>query len=153
MAFHSHGNSGRSTKYHDHGPVLRGSFRPLPLQRRRNSRHATERQAKLRHRETKECGSRNLPAVSSNAVEIDGIIKRLSFDQLLDRYHELVDMRLTATLRFREAFELERVEARLRIAESEELDQIQDFQNAWQRERDAWIASAEHLLARLKAGT
>lgn len=105
-----------------------------------------------RHRTQKRSAAVKPLMVASRAQHIESAVRALSPDQLLDRYHDLIDMRLMGTIRFPEAFELSCVEARLDMADAAELGQLTDFQNAWQREQDGWIASAEHLLARIKAG-
>jgi len=74
----------------------------------------------------------------------------LSADQLLDRYHELVDRRLDGGIRFRESFELDRIEARLDADDQDELGRLKVLQDDWQHERDALVTSIESLLTRFR---
>jgi hypothetical protein len=77
-------------------------------------------------------------------------VKALAPDQLDDRYHELVDQRLLEALDFTESFELERIEARLDVADQDEAVRLTILQEDWRRERNELVASIEHILARFK---
>jgi hypothetical protein len=65
--------------------------------------------------------------VSRPSRDADGIesqLQSLSTDQLLDRYHELVDQRLVGEIGFRESFELDRIEARLNAEDQVDLGRL-----------------------------
>jgi len=82
-----------------------------------------------------------------NDAEVIGcIVRSLSADQLLERYHELVDQRLDGGIGFRESFELDRIEARLNAEDQDELGRLKVLQDDWQREREALVTSIENLL-------
>jgi hypothetical protein len=80
-------------------------------------------------------------------------VRALDSDQLLDRYHELVDKRLQGTLDFTELLELERIEARLDTEDQDDAARLTILQDDWRRERNELVASIEHLLARFKAAS
>ncbi len=93
------------------------------------------------------------PALSGDAWAIETRVQALSADELLDRYHELVDRRFAEPLDLTESFELERIEARLNLQDEGELDRVANLQHEWRRERDELVASIERLLARFKAAS
>jgi hypothetical protein len=80
-------------------------------------------------------------------------VRALDSDQLLDRYHELVNKRLQGTLDFTELLELERIEARLDTEDQDDAARLTILQDDWRRERNELVASIEHLLARFKAAS
>jgi hypothetical protein len=80
-------------------------------------------------------------------------VRALDSDQLLDRYHELVDKRLQGTLDFTELLKLERIEARLDTEDQDDAARLTILQDDWRRERNELVASIEHLLARFKAAS
>jgi hypothetical protein len=80
-------------------------------------------------------------------------VRALDSDQLLDRYHELVDKRLQGTLDFTELLKLERIEARLDTEDQDDAARLTILQDDWHRERNELVASIEHLLARFKAAS
>ena len=87
----------------------------------------------------------------NDAEGIGCIVRSLSADQLLERYHELVDQRLDGGIGFRESFELDRIEARLNAEDQDELGRLKVLQDDWQREREALVTSIENLLTRFRA--
>lgn len=91
------------------------------------------------------------PRPNRDVEVIEGQVQSLSADQLLDRYHELVDRRLDGGIRFRESFELDRIEARLDADDQDEPGRLKVLQDDWQRERDALVTSIESLLTRFRA--
>jgi len=94
------------------------------------------------------------PAViGRDAQAILDQVKALESDQLLGRYHELVDKRLQGALRYTELFELERIEARLDNEDQDEATRLTILQDDWRRERNELVASIEHLLARFKTAS
>ena len=87
-----------------------------------------------------------------NDAEVIGCkVRSLSADQLLERYHKLVDQRLDGGIGFRESFELDWIEARLNAEDQDELGRLKVLQDDWQRERDALVTSIENLLSRFRA--
>jgi len=84
-------------------------------------------------------------------IEIDRRIRSLPSDEIIQRFHCLVDKRLQGTLRFIESFELDCIEARLDAEEQAELSSAVDSQNDWSRERSQLIESIEMLLATVSA--
>jgi len=68
-------------------------------------------------------------------------------NEVLDRYHELIDKRLTDELNYRESFELDRIEARLNAEDETELRDLRATQEEWQRERLELVSSIERLLS------
>jgi hypothetical protein len=91
---------------------------------------------------------RSGPGPEVNSIE--GRIQALSADDLLLRYHELVDRRLAGEIRLTELFELDRIESRLNARDEDELGQLADFRKEWRRERSELVTNIEELLARLK---
>jgi squalene-hopene/tetraprenyl-beta-curcumene cyclase len=89
-----------------------------------------------------------LPAATRDLIEIK--VRSLGFDALLERYHELVDERLTGAIPENESFELDRIEARLNEEDQKGLGPVQNLHNDWRNERDALVTSIEGLLKRLK---
>ena len=89
--------------------------------------------------------------MSGDAGAIESRVQALSPDQLLDRYHELVDLRFAGQIHLAESFELERIEARLNLQDEGDLDRMTALQHDWKRERDELVTSIESLLARFKA--
>ena len=89
--------------------------------------------------------------LSRDAEIIEGQVQSLSADQLLERYHELADQRLSGGIRFRESFELDRIEARLNAENEGEFDRLRILGDDWQRERNALVTSIESLLTRFRA--
>jgi hypothetical protein len=71
-------------------------------------------------------------------------------EELLERYHELVDQRLQGTLEYTELPELELIEARLDAEDQGEATRLTILQDDWRRERNDLLASIEHLLAHFK---
>ena len=143
---HSRPNSSRETK------GAKGlSFR----NQLRSSRRAASGYAKAalsaRNKRNKGLGHSEPGALSPDAETIDSQVQSLSADQLLDRYHELVDQRLDGRIHFRESFELDRIEARLNAENQYELGRLKILQDDWQRERDALVTSIESLLTRFRA--
>ena len=85
--------------------------------------------------------------------EVRGIehgVQSLSPDDLLERYHELIDRRFAGHLSVAESFELKRIEARLNLEDQKEVERIAGFEQEWRRDRDGLIRSVEDLLGRLK---
>jgi hypothetical protein len=83
--------------------------------------------------------------------EIENRISSASTDQLLARYHELIDKRLDHGLGFMESFELERIEARLDMGDELEESRITQLDDRRQECRQMILDSIEHLIARLRA--
>jgi hypothetical protein len=92
-----------------------------------------------------------LTGATGDAWVIDHSVQALSEDELLERYHELVDRRFTRPLHLAESFELERIEARLNLQDEDEIDRTASLHAEWKRERDELVTSIESLLARFKA--
>jgi hypothetical protein len=90
------------------------------------------------------------PGLSSEVSDIERRVQGLEADQLLQRYHELVDQRLTRHARPTESFELGRVESRLNAEDEDELSHLASFKKEWQRERRELVTNIERLLTRLK---
>ena len=93
------------------------------------------------------------PGMGHDAQAIVDQVRALDSDQLLDRYHELVDKRLQGTLDFTELLKLERIEARLDTEDQDDAARLTILQDDWHRERNELVASIEHLLARFKAAS
>ena len=132
------------------------SFRPV-VHRKKHGLHVTTR---------KQCrdgiaGSQNHRGARRPALQVDNSARRdielrikcLPSDQLLERFHELIDKRLNETLMFVDAFELDRIEARLISEEQPDMDRVMEFRNAWALERTELVSSIERLIADLKAGS
>jgi hypothetical protein len=86
----------------------------------------------------------------SEAQIIDIQVRDLAPDQLLARYHDLVDRRLDGSISVTESFELGRIEARLNVDEQDDVHRAAAFRSAWNKEREAVLVSVEHLLAELR---
>ena len=99
----------------------------------------------------KPCGQKTFnlgPGPEVNSIE--SRIHALPADDLLLRYHELVDRRLIKQIRLTELFELDRIESRLNAQDEDELSQLVNFRKEWRRERSELVANIEELLTRLK---
>lgn len=68
-------------------------------------------------------------------------------NEVLDRYHELIDKRLVGELGYKEFFELDRIEARLNAEDEGELQDLRVSQEKWRQERRELVSSIERLLA------
>ena len=90
------------------------------------------------------------PGLSRDASIIESRVQALSTDQLLDRYHGLVDQRLAGHIQLPESFELDRIESRLNVDDEREISRITSFHKEWERERSELVTSIEGLLARFK---
>ena len=91
------------------------------------------------------------PGPSEDAKTIEVRVQASSEDQLLARYHDLVDLGLERSLKFTERFELERIEARLDYQDKDELERTAAMRKAWEVERGELVASLERLLAGFRA--
>jgi hypothetical protein len=87
---------------------------------------------------------------SSEVCEVEQRLETLSPDQLLVRYHDLIDQRITGHIGPIQAFELSRVESRLDAEDEDELRRLAESQKEWQRRHNGLVTSIEELLARLK---
>jgi hypothetical protein len=85
-------------------------------------------------------------------LEIESRIRSLPSDEVIQRFHFLVDKRLHDTLRFIESFELDCIESRLDAEEQAELCSAVDVENDWIRERSQLVESIGKLLSILSAG-
>ena len=83
--------------------------------------------------------------------EIDQRVRCLSPDRLLERFHELVDLRLKEPLKLMDALELKSIESRFDSEEQPELDRVSEYRAAWSRERSSLIASIERIITSLKS--
>jgi hypothetical protein len=93
----------------------------------------------------------NSAGLSPEVEAIERRVQALSDDQLLGRYHDLVDRRLDGAIRYTELFELDRIEARLNMSEQDEIDRMAVLRDEWRRERDAIVTSIDSLLSRFRA--
>jgi hypothetical protein len=93
----------------------------------------------------------SVPGLRSDARAIENRVQALSPDQLLERYHELVDQRFAGQMHLAESFELERIDARLNLQDEDEINRMAVLQHDWKSKRDELVASIESLLARFKA--
>jgi 5-methylcytosine-specific restriction endonuclease McrA len=91
--------------------------------------------------------------MSGDAWVIESRVQALSADRLLDRFHELVDLRFAGQMDLAESFELERIEARLNLQDEDEIDRMAVLQDDWKSKRDELLTSIESLLARIKAAS
>lgn len=114
---------------------------------RPGARRHTVRIAAAKHHKAPERGP------SSDAVVIGGRVQALPTDQLLERYHELVDRRLAGRIDLAESFELDCIESRLDVDDEGELSRLADFRTKWERDRSELVASIESLLAHFKAAS
>jgi hypothetical protein len=81
---------------------------------------------------------------------IENAVQAFSTNELLQRYHELIDRRLAGGLQVMESFELDRIESRLNAEDEDEVSHLAGFQKEWQLERREIVADIEMLLVRLK---
>ncbi len=88
--------------------------------------------------------------LNKDARAIETRVQALSTDELLVRYHELVDKRLEGQLPYTEYFEIERIEAHLDAEDQSEISRMTALQHNWQVERSQLIASIELLLSRFE---
>jgi hypothetical protein len=124
--------------------------------RRPYSTHATAARGRHRHghsvsRDYRLQSREDMVVDNTPRIEIDRRIRLLPSDEIIQRFHCLVDKRLQGTLRFIESFELDCIEARLDAEEQAELSGAVDSQNDWIRERSQLIESIERLLATVSA--
>lgn len=87
------------------------------------------------------------PGLSEDVQAIEARLQSLTEDELLARYHDLVDQRFEQPLNYTERFELERIEARLDYQDKDELERTAAIRGAWEQERSDLLASLERLLA------
>ena len=81
-----------------------------------------------------------------DVVELASNVEAMSGDRVLERYHELIDLRPNLSLL--ERFELERIEARL---DADDIDLGQEARNRdWDRRRTQLLDSIEDLIDRLR---
>jgi hypothetical protein len=88
--------------------------------------------------------------LNQDAWAIEHRVQALCTEELLFRFHELVDRRIQGALTYTEYFELERIEARLDVEDRDELDHLTDRQDSWALERRELVTSIEQLLARFE---
>lgn len=100
-----------------------------------------------------------MPSASEDGVqegpnkEASAIIHKVAVlpeDELIARYHELIDPRFERPLDYKERFELERIEARLDAACEADLERVIAARGAWEADRTKLISSLEQLLADLR---
>jgi hypothetical protein len=91
------------------------------------------------------------PKLNEDAMAIENRLQALSTNELLARYHELVDKRLEGELPYTEYFEIERIEARLDTDDQGEISRMTALQHNWRRQRTELVASIERLLAGFEA--
>jgi hypothetical protein len=120
------------------------SARAAAARGRRRHGNSASRDHRLQSRE-------NIVVDSTPRIEIDRRVRSLPSDEIIQRFHCLVDKRLQSTLRFIESFELDCIEARLDAEEQAELSGGVDSQSDWIRERSQLIESIERLLATVSA--
>ena len=77
-------------------------------------------------------------------------VQTLSTEAFHDRYHELVDRRLTGVIGADESRELERIEARLDAGDEGDLARLAQFREEWARDREQLVASIEGLIGQLE---
>ena len=90
------------------------------------------------------------------SLEVKNINRRvleMAGDELQERYHELVDKRLENSISLAETFELDRIEARLKLEEQDEIHRAATFRNEWSKERELLLSSIEQMLAQLRASS
>jgi len=92
-----------------------------------------------------------IPGPNDDAKAIEDRVQSFSQDQLLARYHELVNLILEKNLEYTERFELERIEARLDYQDKDELERTAAMREAWEQERGELVDSLERLLAGFRA--
>ena len=88
--------------------------------------------------------------LNEDAVAIESRVQEFSDEELLARYHELIDKRLDeGKLSYMELFELERLEARLDLADQGDVDRLLESEGRYERERRELLESIENLVAGL----
>ena len=88
--------------------------------------------------------------LNEDAVAIERRVQEFSDEELLARYHELIDKRLDeGKLSYMEIFELERLEARLDLADQGDVDLLLASEGKYERERRELLESIENLVAGL----
>jgi hypothetical protein len=91
------------------------------------------------------------PKLNEDARAIENRVHALSADELLARYHELVDKRLEKQLLYTEYFELDRINARIEAEDQSEVKRLTALEESWRQERSQLVGSIERLLARFEA--
>lgn len=89
------------------------------------------------------------PRLAGDARAIQMRVQALGDEQLLERFHELVDKRLAETIQYPEVLELDLISARLDAENMAESQRTAAVRDDWRRERNELVASIERLLARL----
>jgi len=84
-----------------------------------------------------------------DAQVIKNRVQAMNEDQLLARYHDLVDKRLMNQLDYQEIFELDFIDARL--DDDDEFQQIKAVEKIWTDKRTELIGSFKELVSRLEA--
>jgi antitoxin (DNA-binding transcriptional repressor) of toxin-antitoxin stability system len=92
-----------------------------------------------------------LPENSEDAQVIKGRVLAMDEDQILARYHDLVDKRLMNQLDYKEIFELDLIDARLDDDDDSELQQVETVEKIWRDKRTELIGSFKELVSRLEA--
>jgi antitoxin (DNA-binding transcriptional repressor) of toxin-antitoxin stability system len=92
-----------------------------------------------------------LPENSEDAQVIKGRVLAMDEDQILARYHDLVDKRLMNQLDYKEMFELDLIDARLDDDDDSELQQVETVEKIWRDKRTELIGSFKELVSRLEA--
>jgi hypothetical protein len=92
-----------------------------------------------------------LAAPDNTVQSIVSVVNGFPPDELLGRYHELVDKRLAGTIDFLEGFELERIEARLDAEDRGGDPRAETLHKEWEQRQEAVLSSIEHLIGRLRA--
>ncbi len=87
---------------------------------------------------------------SPEVCEVEQRLQMLSPDEVLIRYHDLIDQRIAGHLGPMQAFELSRVESRLDAEDEDELCLLAEFQEERQRTHNELVTRIEELLTRLK---
>jgi antitoxin (DNA-binding transcriptional repressor) of toxin-antitoxin stability system len=89
------------------------------------------------------------PSVGMDVQVIKNRVQAMNEDQLLARYHDLVDKRLMNQLDYQEIFELDFIDARL--DDDDEFQQIKAVEKIWTDKRTELIGSFKELVSRLEA--
>lgn len=87
---------------------------------------------------------------SSALQSIVSAVNELPPDELLDRFHELLDARLAETIDVLEGFELEMIEARLDAEDRVADASAETRYKQWKQRQAAVLESIEHLIKRLR---
>jgi hypothetical protein len=87
---------------------------------------------------------------NEDAQAIEDRVRTFSENELLVRYHDLVDQRFERPLEYTERFELERIEARLDFEAGDELKHVTAERRSWEGERGELVASLERLLSEFR---